>query len=127
MGIQRLSSKESELIRESTAPGNQLGDYNTLALGSSVRERTFDSALSLTSEQKVAAASGKGDPTQDMLDLFLGPLLKKPVQEKRTEFIKNDKEKEFQFRKSRQDDVGEEIVPLQKKEEQSQREYVAVA
>ncbi|XP_021899055.1 uncharacterized protein LOC110815536 [Carica papaya] len=125
MRIQQLSSKESELIRESTAPGNQLGDSNILALGSSDRERTFDSALSLTSEQKVPAASGMGDPTQDMLDLFLGPLLKKPVQEKRTEFIKNDMEIDFEFRKSRQDDVGEEIVPLQKKKS-SLREKVSL-
>ncbi|KAJ0095365.1 hypothetical protein Patl1_15765 [Pistacia atlantica] len=52
--------------------------------------------------------SRTGDPAQDMLDLFLGPLLKKPRgdKEKKTEFTTNDEG----FRQLSQNDVGEEMV-----------------
>ncbi|KAJ4849756.1 hypothetical protein Tsubulata_042993 [Turnera subulata] len=55
-----------------------------------------------------------GDPAQDMLDLLLGPLLNKPVEEgKRTDLDIEDDASFFEFRNLRQNNlVLEEKVPL---------------
>ena len=50
-----------------------------------------------------------------MLDLFLGPLLKKTVEEKRTEFIMKDLTFANELGKGSQNDVKEEKAPLRKK------------
>lgn len=51
----------------------------------------YKSNGSLKSEQTVINTSITGDPAHDMLDLFLGPLLKKPLEkEKKTEFVMDD-------------------------------------
>ena len=50
-----------------------------------------------------------------MLDLFLGPLLKKPFEQENRSFIK-DMEFAYEFeRQSQNTVVGEEIEPLMKK------------
>ncbi|XP_062172753.1 uncharacterized protein LOC133878220 isoform X2 [Alnus glutinosa] len=55
------------------------------------------------------------DPAQDMLDLFLGPLLKKPVVEEKKSFVK-DIAFAYEFERQTQNNVvGEEIEPLMKK------------
>lgn len=55
-----------------------------------------------TSEETVVGIKRTGDPAQDMLDLFLGPWLRKPVEE----------EKMSQF-------VADEVIPMQDQEKQS--------
>ncbi|KAK3222476.1 hypothetical protein Dsin_009501 [Dipteronia sinensis] len=70
-----------------------------------------NSASSLTGENCLLSAATTGDPAQDMLDLFLGPLLKKPIQqEKKTEFTANDMVFSNKLQKLSQSDVREEIV-----------------
>ncbi|KAK1552440.1 hypothetical protein Q3G72_017052 [Acer saccharum] len=70
-----------------------------------------NSALSLTGEKCLLSAATTGDPAQYMLDLFLGPLLKKPIQqEKKTEFTANDMVYSNKLQKLSQSDVREEIV-----------------
>lgn len=51
---------------------------------------SYKSNSSLKSEQTVINAGITGDPAHDMLDLFLGPLLKKPLEEEKTEFVMED-------------------------------------
>ncbi|KAI6676785.1 hypothetical protein NL676_037581 [Syzygium grande] len=55
-----------------------------------------------TGEETVVGIKRTGDPAQDMLDLFLGPWLRKPVEE----------EKMSQF-------VVDEVIPMQDQEKQS--------
>lgn len=76
------------------------------------------SSCNLTSVQ-----SRTGDPAQDMLDLFLGPLLKKPRgdKEKKIEFTTNDEG----LRQLSQNDVGEEMVS-QMKSKSSLKDKVAM-
>lgn len=70
---------------------------------------------SLTSEQNLLSSNRTGDPAQDMLDLFLGPLLKKPLEEEtRTKFTTNDIDFSNGFSKRNQNDVGQENVLLMK-------------
>lgn len=79
-----------------------------------------DSAMGSTSrsEQSLVSISRTGDPAQDMLDLFLGPLLKKPVEDQNsTKFTTND----IEFRKlsqTQKTDAGQEhtvAAPVMKK------------
>ncbi|XP_042500981.1 uncharacterized protein LOC122078867 [Macadamia integrifolia] len=57
-----------------------------------------------------------GDPTQDMLDLFLGPLLKKPQKEEKKMEITTEEILAYEFRKqSESKNVESEVVPLVKK------------
>lgn len=74
-------------------------------------------AGSLTSDKTVVNPSRTGDPTQDMLDLFLGPLLKKPLEEeKKVEVITDDMVFAHALRKQNQEIVlGDVPVPLTKK------------
>ncbi|KAK2635764.1 hypothetical protein Ddye_030556 [Dipteronia dyeriana] len=66
---------------------------------------------SFTGEKCLLSAATTGDPAQDMLDLFLGPLLKKPIQqEKKTEFTANGMVFTNKLQKLSQSDVREEMV-----------------
>ncbi|GFS36780.1 hypothetical protein Acr_00g0047990 [Actinidia rufa] len=58
-----------------------------------------------------------GDPAHDMLDLFLGPLLKKPPgEEHKIEFIEEDMSFACEIKKQRQNNIAtDEVVPLTKK------------
>lgn len=72
---------------------------------------------SLRSEQTVISAGVTGDPAYDMLDLFLGPLLKKPLEEQRkTEYMMEDVAfcPRFDFQ-NQNNIVGEEVAPIMKK------------
>uniref|UniRef100_A0A5B7CBJ5 Uncharacterized protein n=1 Tax=Davidia involucrata TaxID=16924 RepID=A0A5B7CBJ5_DAVIN len=87
---------------------------------SPVRKETasiHNSTENLTSGGNVISSIRTGDPTQDMLNLFLGPLLKKPLEEdKKMELITEDMTFTNELRKQNQNDVlGEEVVPLMKK------------
>ncbi|XP_041012933.1 uncharacterized protein LOC121256267 [Juglans microcarpa x Juglans regia] len=56
-----------------------------------------------------------GDPAQDMLDLFLGPLLKKSLKEENKPFVK-DMQFAYEFERLNQNNVlGEQAEPLMKK------------
>lgn len=89
-------------------------------------ETSYNSTESYTSDEIVINISRTGDPAQEMLDLFLGPLLKKPLEEqKRIESITKDMIVIPELRKQSQNHVGEEFVPLMKKKS-SLKDKVAV-
>ncbi|KAJ7942723.1 Serine/threonine-protein kinase dhkG [Quillaja saponaria] len=61
-------------------------------------------------------ASQTGDPAQDMLGLFLGPLLKKPLDEDKYKCMTEDLTIAYKFNCQNEDNVvGEQMVPLAKK------------
>lgn len=72
------------------------------------------SSENLTSKEILFSSNRTGDPAQDMLSLFLGPLLKQPVEEKKnTEIITEDMAFVSEYRKQSQNTaVGEELVSL---------------
>lgn len=78
---------------------------------------SYKSNSSLKSEQTVINAGITGNPAHDMLDLFLGPLLKKPLEEKKkTEFVMEDVAFCPKFELENQNKiVREEIGPIMKK------------
>jgi hypothetical protein len=73
------------------------------------------SAHELASEETVSIDRRTADPAQDMLDLFLGPLLKKPLMEENKSFVKDIAFAYEIERQSQNNVVGEEIEPLMKK------------
>lgn len=74
-----------------------------------------NSSVTLAREEKVITDSGTVDPAQDMLDLFLGPLLKKPLKEENKSFMK-DAAFAYEIERLSQNVVsGEEMGPLMKK------------
>ncbi|KAM7463313.1 hypothetical protein LguiA_031434 [Lonicera macranthoides] len=84
------------------------------------------SAETLTSEGVIVNPRMTGDPAQDMLDLFLGPLLKNPLEkdDKKVELI--DMRFAHESEKLKENDVcGAEPVPLLKKKRSSLRDKVA--
>lgn len=80
------------------------------------REGLCDSTLNKTAEFVATGTSQTGDPAQEMLDLFLGPLLKKPLKEEKNKSIVEGMEFTQEFtRKSQEEFAGEEMIPLMKK------------
>ncbi|CAK7326933.1 unnamed protein product [Dovyalis caffra] len=81
---------------------------------------SYSSTMNLVGEQSLISTTRAGDPAHDMLDLFLGPLLKKPMEkEKSTEFIAKDMDFTYELKKKSQNDVGEEMVPPMVKKKSS--------
>ncbi|XP_011025435.1 PREDICTED: rRNA biogenesis protein RRP36 [Populus euphratica] len=77
---------------------------------------SYGSAMNLVSEESLISSSRTGDPAHDMLDLFLGPLLKKPMEkEKRSAFTTMDADFTVVLKKKGHDDFGDEKVPPMKK------------
>ncbi|KHN05420.1 uncharacterized protein LOC114378252 isoform X1 [Glycine soja] len=71
---------------------------------------------STTGELIATSTSQTGDPAQDMLDLFLGPLLRKTLEKEKSKSIVKNVEITHEFTRQSQDKLaGEEIVPLTKK------------
>ncbi|PON43190.1 hypothetical protein TorRG33x02_334190 [Trema orientale] len=71
-----------------------------------------------STEEVVINARGTGDPAQDMLDLFLGPLLKKPVEEKKKDFVIEDlafSEGFGKFGIENKKNIAKVVVPSMKK------------
>lgn len=68
-------------------------------------------------EGTIVNPSRTGDPAQDMLDLLLGPLLRKPAwEENKIGLIKEDLMFAGDIAKQRQNNIGTEVVvPLTKK------------
>ncbi|TKY67699.1 hypothetical protein E2542_SST10594 [Spatholobus suberectus] len=77
----------------------------------------LSNSTSTTGELIATNTSQTGDPAQDMLDLFLGPLLRKTLEkEERSKSIVENVEITHEFTRPSQDELaGEEIVPLMKK------------
>lgn len=78
---------------------------------------SYNSSDSLTYEGGVVSTSRTGDPAQDMLNLFLGPLLKHPLEEeKNTKIMTEDMTFVPKYGKhSRNASIGEEFVTSMKK------------
>ncbi|KAH9771447.1 hypothetical protein KPL71_012717 [Citrus sinensis] len=123
--VQSSSSRELESEKELLASTSlENGDILNQKLST-------DSAMGSMSEQSLVSVSRTGDPAQDMLDLFLGPLLKKPVEDQnRTKFTANDIF-DIEFRKlseTQKNDAGQEhtvAAPVMKKKS-SLKDKVAV-
>ncbi|KAF9677531.1 hypothetical protein SADUNF_Sadunf08G0117300 [Salix dunnii] len=74
------------------------------------------STMNLVSQESLISSSRTGDPAHDMLDLFLGPLLKKPMEiEKMSEFIAKDVDFTLELKKKSHSDFGDEMAPPMKK------------
>jgi hypothetical protein len=85
-------------------------------LSASCETTSYGSTMNLVSEESLISSSRTGDPAHDMLDLFLGPLLKKPVEkEMRSEFTTMDVDFTFELKKKTRNDFGDEMVPPMKK------------
>ncbi|KAG5240639.1 rRNA biogenesis protein [Salix suchowensis] len=85
-------------------------------MSTSCETTSCSSTMNLVSEESLISSSRTGDPAHDMLDLFLGPLLKKPMEkEKRSEFIATDVDFTFELKKKSQCDFGDEMAPPMKK------------
>lgn len=85
-------------------------------ISASCETTSYGSTMNLVSEESLISSSRIGDPAHDMLDLFLGPLLKKPVEkEKRSEFTTMDFDFTFELKKKSHNDFGDEMVPPMKK------------
>lgn len=86
------------------------------------------SAETLTGEGVIVNPRMTGDPAQDMLDLFLGPLLKNPLEKdnKKVELITADMRFAHESEKLKENDVcGVEPVSLLAKKRSSLRDKVA--
>lgn len=87
---------------------------------------TYSSTVNFASEEIAITDRKTGDPAQDMLDLFLGPLLKKPLKEENRSLIK-DMEYMYEFERQRQNNVvREEIEPGLMKKKSSLKDKVAM-
>ncbi|XP_061342175.1 uncharacterized protein LOC133288435 isoform X2 [Gastrolobium bilobum] len=84
---------------------------------SSRREALYSSTPTTTGELIATSSSQTGHPAQDMLDLFLGPLLRKTLEkeEKRKSTVESLEITHEFNRLSQDENVGEEMVPLMKK------------
>lgn len=126
----KLNSKECELKSQFPATDfyrNEAGG----SLNAAQSNRRLPAQDAVTSHKLTMISAGDGivsnpsrtgDPAQDMLDLFLGPLLKKPLEEKKQfAFVTEDVKFVHEFKKQCQ----EEMVPLTKKKS-SLKDKVAV-
>ncbi|XAR53202.1 hypothetical protein NMG60_11021655 [Bertholletia excelsa] len=99
---------------------NESGHLSSAALSTTTHKETFCAHKSteiLACEAAVVNPSRTGDPAQDMLNLFLGPLLNKPLHlQNKTEPMKEDQAYSYVTQKQKQNsNATEEIVPMMKK------------
>ncbi|RZC57960.1 hypothetical protein C5167_005264, partial [Papaver somniferum] len=111
---ERSTSTFSKNNRESSEDGgiiiSSMKERSTSTFNKNNRESSEDGGI-------ISSQSRTGDSTQDMLDLFLGPLLRIPqTAEKKSESITEDFNLARESRKQKRSEVyGEEVVPLTKK------------
>ena len=109
------SRNESEDCNRSSVTDDSSASYNQTTTNNGVNSSY---KLNSTSTEKIVIST-TGDPAHDMLDLFLGPLLKKPVEEKKNNFMLGDVAISQEVGKfgieSKKNIAREEIVPLMKK------------
>lgn len=85
-------------------------------ISASCETTSCSSTMNLVSQESLISSSRTGDPAHDMLDLFLGPLLKKPMEiEKMSEFIAKDVDFTLELKKKSHSDFGDEMAPPMKK------------
>ncbi|XP_028188284.1 uncharacterized protein LOC114374792 [Glycine soja] len=76
----------------------------------------LSNSTSTTGELIATSTSQTGDPAQDMLDLFLGPLLRKTLEKEKIKSVVENAKITHEFSRQSQDKLaGEEMVPLMKK------------
>ncbi|GAB4850690.1 hypothetical protein Ancab_029995 [Ancistrocladus abbreviatus] len=113
--LTNLSQKESK-DAHNALQGNGISVRDTLEVANS-------NATESSSVQQSIINSGKiGDPAQDMLDLFLGPLLKKPLVERKNDVMTDQTMLNYKLSKQSQDDSVE--VPLLTKKKCSLKDKV---
>ncbi|XP_052733391.1 uncharacterized protein LOC108339794 isoform X1 [Vigna angularis] len=80
------------------------------------RKDVLSNSASQTGEVIDTSTSRIGDPAQDMLNLFLGPLLSKTLEKEKSKHIVENAKITHEFTRQSQDELrGEERVPLMKK------------
>ncbi|WVZ03370.1 hypothetical protein V8G54_024176 [Vigna mungo] len=80
------------------------------------RKDVLSNSTSQTGEVIDTSTSRTGDPAQDMLNLFLGPLLSKTLEKEKSKHIVENAKITHEFTRQSQDELGgEERVPLMKK------------
>lgn len=113
------SRNESEVHNQNSATNDISASCNQTSATHDVIASYKSNSGSTSIEENIINARGTRDPAHDMLDLFLGPLLKKPVEEKKNDFVIGDVAFSQEFRKigiqTKNDIAREEIVPLMKK------------
>ncbi|KAL2329100.1 hypothetical protein Fmac_022527 [Flemingia macrophylla] len=78
--------------------------------------KNLSNSTSTTDELIATSTSQTGDPAQDMLDLFLGPLLRKTLEKEKSKSIVENIEIAHEFTRQSSDELArQEIVPLMKK------------
>lgn len=85
-----------------------------------------ESAVCLGNEHTLINVSNTDGSAIDMLDLYLGPLLRKPLEEKRTEYITKDVTFASDSGKQKCKNVREERPPTSKKKKSSLRDKVGL-
>lgn len=113
-GRQR-ESKWQFLVTNETGTAVDSPCENKYSSGSARED--LSSSTSTTGELIATSTSLTGDPAQDMLELFLGPLLKTTREkEEKSKSVVQNVEITHEFTRQSQDELaGEEIVPLMKK------------
>lgn len=119
----QTSGRECKLQRQLPATASSKNDLEESFivldgkhLSASCETTSYGSTMNLVSEESLISSSRTGDPAHDMLDLFLGPLLKKPMEKgKRSEFTTMDVDFTFELKKKTRNDFGDEMVPPMKK------------
>ncbi|XP_043716609.1 transcriptional regulator ATRX homolog [Telopea speciosissima] len=107
---------ESDVSLKDTQSSRGLSTHPTESLTSNLSKTGFKDQDDSISKSIITDLSRTGDPTQDMLDLFLGPLLKKPQKEERKMEITTEEFLDYKFRKQNQSQsVETEVVPMVKK------------
>ncbi|OVA01140.1 hypothetical protein BVC80_8819g19 [Macleaya cordata] len=112
-----FSRNESGGYIEATQSSIGLPTSTTTWLSSDFTKTRLNNQDSSASMTIIGSPCRTGDPTQDMLDLFLGPLLRKPqTEERKFESVTEDITLDCEFRKQNQsENLGKEVVPLMKK------------
>ncbi|GMJ13394.1 hypothetical protein HRI_005008600 [Hibiscus trionum] len=121
IGLQEPSTRECDFVRKlsTTASPKAESESSCIAIDGNRKSPADETTSDLTRCPKVDKilinTSRTGDPAQDMLDLFLGPWLKKTAEEKRSEFVMRDLTFSNELGKGTRNDVKEETIPLTKK------------
>lgn len=115
--LQEQKSSSRACMLESQLPStasskSEPGDFHGTDKSSlDGKEPTYNSA-----EKSVFNPGKTGDPGQDMLDLYLGPLLRKPtLDDQMNGSLSEDMKFELELKKLSQNNIAEERIPLVKK------------
>lgn len=122
----RSRSKSVKQFPMKSESGISLDSHCEGKRSSTLGREDHDSSLNKTAEWVPTGTSQIGDPAQDMLDLFLGPWLKKPIEEEKKKSNVEGMEFTHQFTRTSDEEFSrEETVPMMKKKS-SLRDKVAM-